>query len=108
MKAKMIAWMADCLWAALAVVAGRFHDYLFGEERQARIRFWHRERWWKCEQRAMLTGNKRDDMRAKAWAIQFGFQTPPQEAIERGDLDPAARRLAMDAIEKARKTYPAH
>jgi len=82
----MKAWIAEMLWDALAMFLGRVHDWVFDPERSASIRMRHRKRWWAYHQKAEHTKNKRDNMRAQAWAIQFAFKTPPQEAIDRGDL----------------------
>lgn len=79
------AWIADLLWDALKLFLGRIHDWCFDPGRHARIRMKHRERWWKYHQKAMRTKDPRDDMRAKAWAIEYKFETPPVDATMRGD-----------------------
>lgn len=86
MKEKIIVWLADILYGTLKMFGGRLHDWLFDPDRHARIRFAHRQRWWKYDQKAKATKDKRDDMRAKAWQIEYAFETPPDEAIARGDL----------------------
>lgn len=82
----MKAWIANLLWDAMWIFLRRVHDWAFDPERNARIRMKHRQRWWSYHQRALQTKSERDDMRANAWAIQFKFETPPDEAIARGDL----------------------
>ena len=82
----MKAWIANLLWDALWIFLRRVHDWFFDPERHARIRFQHRQRWWTYHQRAIETQSARDDMRARAWEIEFDFETPPDEALERGDL----------------------
>jgi hypothetical protein len=83
----MRTWLANIIWDALWIFLRRVHDWIFDPDRNARIRFRNRERWWSYHQRAIATpDNQRDDMRAKAWRIQFDFKTPPDEAIARGDL----------------------
>lgn len=82
------AWIADLLWDALKLFAARAHDWAFDPQRHARIRMAHRQRWWRYHQKALSTDDPRDDMRARAWAIQYDFKTPPEEAEARGDLDP--------------------
>lgn len=109
----MKAWMADLMWGALLIVSRKLHSWVFDPERHARIRFEHRKRWWAYQQKALSTKAPWDDDRARAWQIQFDFKTPPAEAIARGDLDPEARQLAMDHVEKNRAAgkgpmYPAH
>lgn len=84
----MKAFIANILWDALAMFLGRVHDWVFDPQRNARIRMRNRERWWSYVQRAKATKDKRDDMRAEAWRIQFDFKTPPDEAVARGDLTP--------------------
>lgn len=80
------AWIADQLWNALKLFLGRVHDWVFSPERNARIRMKNRKRWWRYHLKAQRTNDKRDDMRAKAWQIQFKFETSPEDAEERGDL----------------------
>ena len=87
----MRAWIADILWDALSIFGRRLHDWVFDPDRHARIRFRHRERWWAYERKATKTMDPRDDMRARAWQIQFGFKTNPTDARLRGDLEPAKR-----------------
>lgn len=82
----MRAYIANVLWNALALFLGRVHDWVFDPERSARIRFKNRKRWWAYHRKAAESGSKRDDMRAKAWQIQFKFETPPEDALNRGDL----------------------
>lgn len=82
----MKQWLANILWDAMLLFCGRVHDWVFDPKRAARVRMKHRQRWWAYEQRARQTESVRDDMRARAWAIQFEFKTPPDEAIARGDL----------------------
>ena len=82
----MKTFLANLLWDALAMFAGRVHDWIFDPERHAHIRMKHRRRWWAYHQKAKQTKSTRDDMRANAWAVQFRFETPPEEAINRGDL----------------------
>ena len=86
MKEKLMMWLADILVGALKLFAGWVHDWVFDPDRHARIRFHNRERWWKYQQKALATKDHRDDMRAKAWQIQYAFETPPDEAMARGDL----------------------
>lgn len=88
----MKEWIANLLYDALKMFCGRVHDWLFSAERHARIRFRNRERWWRYQQKADATKDKRDDMRAMAWQIEFDFKTPPTEAKLRGDLGPVADR----------------
>lgn len=110
----MKAWIANLMWDALLIFSARLHDWVFDPDRHARIRFNHRKRWWAYHQKAQATKDPNDDLRARAWQIEFDFKTPPEEAMVRGDLDPDARQLAMDAVERARaaKTgkdvYPCH
>lgn len=80
-------WIANAMWDALKLFAGRVHDWAFNPQRHAKIRFRNRERWWRYVLKAEKTKDPRDDMRAKAWQIEFGFETPPTAAIDRGDLD---------------------
>lgn len=100
----MKAWLANLIWDALLLVSVRLHDWFFSEERAAKQRFRHRELWWRYACRAAETNSTHDDMRARWWAVQFDFKTPPTEAVARGDLDPHARDVAMDAIRKARES----
>lgn len=109
----MKAWIANLLWDALLIVSVRAHDWVFDPERHARIRFQHRKRWWAYYQKALTTKDPKDDKRAEAWRIEFDFKTPPAEALVRGDLDPGARQMAIDVVEKNRAAgkgpmYPAH
>jgi len=84
---KMKIWIADLLWNALQIFAGRVHNWIFSPKRNAKIRMKNRERWWEYHCRAVGTPeNSRDDMRANAWAIHFGFKVSPMEAVHRGDL----------------------
>jgi hypothetical protein len=83
----MKAWLANLMWDALRIFAGRVHDWAFDPQRHARIRMAHRERWWDYYCKAMRTKDKRDDMRAQAWAIEYKFETSPADAKARGDLD---------------------
>ena len=80
-------FIANILWDALAMFLGRVHDWVFDPQRNARIRMRNRERWWAYHQKALATKDPRDDARANAWAIQFKFETSPEEAISRGDLN---------------------
>lgn len=83
----MKAWLANMLWDALAILLCRVHDWVFDPERAARLRFENRKRWWAYKERADTTFSKRDDKRAEWYRIVFGFETPPEQAIRRGDLD---------------------
>lgn len=63
--------------------------------------------------KALTTQDPKDDLRAEAWRVEFDFKTPPDEALVRGDLDPGARQMAMDQVEKNRAAgkgpmYPTH
>lgn len=98
----MKTWIANLLWDALWIFLRRVHDWAFEPERHARIRMTHRERWWAAHCRAQETDSKRDDARARAWAIQFEFKTPPAVAKVRGDLDPLGRQAAADAMDRSR------
>jgi hypothetical protein len=82
----MRQWIANCLWDALKLVAGRLHDWAFDPQRAVAARFRDRERWWSYRQKALQTKDPRDDMRAEWWRIRFAFETSPADAIERGDL----------------------
>ncbi|MCP4537756.1 MAG: hypothetical protein GY832_11480 [Chloroflexi bacterium] len=82
----MKAWLVDLLWDALLIVCRRAHDWAFDPDRHARIRMKHRERWWDYHCRAAESDSPIDDARARAWAIQFKFQTPPNDAKARGDV----------------------
>jgi hypothetical protein len=97
-------WLANLLWDALKIFLGRGHDWVFDPQRAALARFRDRERWWAYRQKALATQDPRDDLRAQWFQARFGFETPPSAAINRGDLDPHARQLALDAVEKARAT----
>lgn len=92
MKGRITAWLADCLWDALKLFAGRLHDFIFDPKRAAEARFRDRERWWRYTQKALATDNTRDDMRAEWWRIRFAFETSPDAAKLRGDLGPVADR----------------
>ena len=102
MKGKLILWLADVFWDALMIFGGKLHDWVFSEARATKIRMKNREWWWARTQKAKATANPRDDMRAAFWQILFGFETSPDDAKARGDLDPASRKMAMDAVEAAR------
>lgn len=82
----MKAWIANLLWDAMWIFLRRVHDWFFNPERHARIRFQHRQRWWAYKLKTDQTQSERDNMRAEAWAIEFDFKTPPDEAVARGDL----------------------
>ena len=82
----MKTWIANALWSALAIFAGRLHDWIFDPNRAARIRFKNRETWWFYYQKSLKTKDARDDMRAHWWQIQFDFCTSPEAAKDRGDL----------------------
>jgi len=84
------------------LLAGWLHDWVFSPERAAKIRMANRERWWRYVRRARSTPFSRDDMRAEFWRISCGFETPPDEARARGDLDPQAQQMAMDAVMRNR------
>jgi len=79
--------IANMLLGALRLASKRGYCWLMDPARQARIRMAHRRRWWKRYLKAKATRNKYDDMAARAYAIQFNFETTPQDAEERGDLD---------------------
>jgi hypothetical protein len=98
----MSKWIANMLWDALAILSTRAHDWAFDATRHARIRMKHRNRWWDYHCRAEVTKSKRDDMRARAWQIEFDFKTSPDDAVRRGDLDPAARAMAMASVARMR------
>jgi hypothetical protein len=49
----MKAWLANLMWDALRIFAGRVHDWAFDPQRHARIRMAHRERWWDYYCKAM-------------------------------------------------------
>lgn len=100
----MKTWLANLLWDALKILWARAHDWFFDPARAARKRFRNRERWWAYKLKADATQDPHDDLRAQWWAETFGFETPPLAAVRRGDLDAAARTLAMNAVEKARAT----
>lgn len=104
MKERLTLWLADAMWDALRLLAGWLHDWVFSEERAARLRMKKREWWWARTEKAKTTKSPRDDMRARFWQILDAFETPPSEAVARGDLDPASRRAAMDAVETNRVT----
>jgi hypothetical protein len=83
----MKVWIANLLWDALAIFLGRVHDYLFSPARAAAIRFVARQRWWAyTQQAASPTGKARHDMRAEYFRILFSFETPPADAVARGDI----------------------
>lgn len=82
----MRQFLANLIWDALWIFLRRVHDWAFDPERNARIRMKHRERWWAYHCRALETKSERDDMRANAWALQFKFETSPEDAKARGDL----------------------
>ena len=84
----MKQFIVNIMWDALAIVAVRAHDWVFDPDRSARIRMQHRNSWWYYHCKAQLSKAERDDKRARAWAIQFDFKTPPAAAIARGDLNP--------------------
>lgn len=84
----MKAWIANLLWDALWIVAWRLHDFAFDPDRAAKARFRDRQRWWAYYCKAEQTESKKDDMRAEWFRIRFQFETPPDEALKRGDLEP--------------------
>lgn len=86
MKTKIVLWLADVFWDALKIFAGRIHDWFFSEDRAARLRMKKREWWWARSEKAKATENPRDDMRARFWQILDDFETPPADAVARGDL----------------------
>lgn len=101
----MKAWLANLLWDVVCIVSVKLHDWVFDPQRHARIRFAHRERWWAYKCKAEKTKNPRDDRRARCWEVEFGFETPPVEAMRRGDLDIEARKMAMDAVDEVRAKF---
>lgn len=101
----MKAWLANLLWDALCMVSIRLHDWIFDPQRAAVMRFKNRERWYTYKTKAEQTQNKRDDLRARWWAVMFGFETPPIEAMRRGDLDIEARQMAMRKIDEVRAKF---
>jgi len=84
----MKTWLVNLMWDALEIFCRRAHDWAFDPNRSARIRMKHRKRWWAYVLRSQKTMNVGDDMRAQWWKIQFGFTTPPDAAVARGDLEP--------------------
>jgi hypothetical protein len=82
----MKALLANFMWGALGLFWKRGHAAVFDPDRHRRIRMAHRQRWWKYHEKARTTGNVMAKERAIAWQIQFKFQTPPDVAIDRGDL----------------------
>ena len=82
----MKQFIVNIMWDALAIVLVRAHDWVFAPQRHARIRMKHRDRWWAYHLKATRTKSLKDNMRADAWAIQGKFETPPSDAIARGDL----------------------
>ena len=77
--------LAKILVKALLIVAFQLHDWLFSPELTDSVRMWLRERWWKAAEKAARTKSTRDDMRAASWRRLMKFETPPKEAIKRGD-----------------------
>lgn len=98
----MKAWLANVFWDAMWLFLWRVHDWFFDPERAAKARFRDRERWWAYKLKADRTDSKKDDLRAEWFRIRFDFKTPPGDALVRGDLDPTARKIAMDAVESTR------
>jgi hypothetical protein len=94
-------WISNALWDGVKLFAGRVHDYFFDPVRAAKRRFADREKWWAYKIKSEQTKDKRDDMRAEWFRIRFDFETSPQDAVKRGDLDPAARQMAIDAVNRA-------
>jgi len=82
----MKAWIANLLWDALAIFLARVHDWIFDPDRAAAWRMKNRQRWWSYKLKADATKSTRDDLRARWYQITFGFETPPDKAVERGDL----------------------
>lgn len=101
----MKKWIADVLWDALWIFLRRLHDWFFDADRAVRQRFKDRERWWNYKLKAEQTASKRDDMRAEWFRVRFDFKTNPTAALARGDLDPHAKKLAMDAVEQTRARF---
>lgn len=104
----MKAWLAELMLGALKIAWVSAYKWLLDPDRHARIRFRHRERWWKYYQRALETKSGLDDMLAEAWRIEYDFKTPPAVAKARGDLDPEARKIASDAMERNRNAHGNH
>jgi hypothetical protein len=98
----MKAWIVNLMLDVLRILCRRAHDWLFDPERHARIRFRNRERWWAYKCKADATKDPKDDMRARAWQIEFDFKTSPDDAVKRGDLNMAQRDMAMKSVEKSR------
>lgn len=98
----MTQWLANCLWTAMQMVSIRAHDWFFDPQRAAAARMKNRVRWWAYKLQARATPDGRDDVRAKWFEIRFAFETSPDEANRRGDLDPQNRQMAADVMERAR------
>ena len=98
----MKAWLVEVALLTLRKLWKGGYRWLLDPQRHARIRFARREFWWRWHQRALQTKDEWDDMLAEAWRIEDGFETSPDKAKERGDLDPKARKLAADAMERNR------
>lgn len=101
----MKAYLANLFWDAMWLFLWRAHDGFFDPRRAAERRFRCRERWWSYKRKADQTASKKDDMRAKWFEILFAFETPPTDALIRGDLDDHARRMALKAVEETRAKF---
>jgi hypothetical protein len=83
----MKVWLADLLWGALVLVSKRLFNFLTDPGRAQKLRFAHREKWHAYYTKAQKR-NSPSCMRLAEWyAIVWKFETPPLQAIGRGDLN---------------------
>lgn len=82
----MKRWLAGIMWDALGIFLSRVRDYALSSERNAKQRYKDRLRWWHYKEKAEESGNVTAKMLAEALQIRFKFETPPADAVARGDL----------------------
>ena len=80
--------IADALWGALRIVSKKLFTWLTDPQRWQRIRFRHRQMWWR-QYLLAKSRNKWWRLRlAECYAIAWKFEKAPLEARTRGDLHP--------------------
>ncbi len=93
----MKQWIAQMMWGALSLLGKKAFKWFTDPARAQKNRYAHREMWSAFYESAH---RKRSWWRirvAEWYAIQWKLETPPMEAMTRGDLNPDMAKPPGDA-----------